>query len=89
MTRTKQPRLIADIEPNIALANAMSIEREHSIPISEPTSPSFHQAARVARARYLRDLFARVAILLTSGGLDNPADLRLPCGSGGDTGRSR
>jgi len=72
MTKIKHPHLIADIEPNIALANAITIEREQSFP-TVPSDHSVHRDARIARAIYLRQLFARAFRILTSGGLDDLA----------------
>jgi hypothetical protein len=73
MTKIKHPQLIADIEPSIALRNALAIEREHSIPMTKPSSQSAHRDAPTARASYLRELVARVFSVLTTGGLDDLA----------------
>src|SRR5262245_54785026 len=82
MTRIKHSHGIADIEPSIALANTLIIEREQSITVSIPDAHSFHRDPRKARVVYIKELFVRAFTVLTSGGLDEVVVARPPSHAG-------
>lgn len=64
----KRPYFLADIEPTIAVAEAVRWEREATAPppTSKPISHDLMKQARVMRSAYQRELMRRFAALLLS-----------------------
>jgi len=64
----KRPYFLADIEPTIAVAEAVRWEREATVPppTSKPASDDLMKQARVMRSAYQRELMRRFAALILS-----------------------
>ena len=70
MSFQKRPYFLADIEPTIAIAEAVRWEREaKTSPVPAPTKPTSHnlmKEARAARAAYQAELLRRFGAFVGS-----------------------